>query len=404
MDKKEKEKELHRLVSLTFDEKPEIRRGAALQLADSGEPAALFALIELSYDKDETVKSTVQEILSKKKSSGDKNAISFADLFAHANEKEEAQQPALPTPEEDLRKKQLLSPIEQIFEKKLGKNKAAMVKDKMMSTIEKIYLKAVGSRSSPNPTDAGKREKAMQKMLTSYADILSMGLDEVASVGRHGREEKIADVQTIQESASEPPMAEDAVEVLEQLGTGADASKISKDLASIVDEEEEIRKEISSGAEGDADKSIFRRAYDVMMASDGDEQVMFEQSQKLMKRLGEEVDFAFKMAKQRFKAENITHLTELRNGMRSVNTDLLTVKSAEAGEYMRTKTKKDSYTRITANDSDGSEGIIYLFEGRGSEVRPEMRIKVVKGQVKTFEFSKETAITVGKKGSVYIVL
>ncbi len=411
MDRKEKEKELQKLVSLTFDEKPEVRKGAAIRLAESEEPAAMFALIELSYDKDESVKSMARAILSKK-SSPDKDSISFAEIFGSPEQPELPQPPQ--TPEQDLKKKKLLSPVEQIFERKLGKTKAALVKDRMMATIEKIYLKAVDSK----PEDSQKREKSMQKMLSEYANVLS-GLDKLMFEDtRHVREGKLAEVQTIQETPEapaeraagqaaepEPPTA-----VLQEVGTKADASKIEKDLSELREEPEQeadSRLPLSDDepeAPARGEKSIFRKAYDLMMACDGDEEVMFQQSQKLSKHLQEEVDLAFKMAKQRFKAENITHLTELKDSMRNVNTDTLTVKSAEIREYPRTKTKSDTYARIIVNDDEGSEGIIYLFEGRGKEVRPGMKVKVAKGQVKTFVFSGETALTVGKKGSVYVVL
>lgn len=399
MDRKEKEKELQKLVSLTFDEKPSVRKEAALKLAQSDEPAATFALLELSYDKDESVKSTAREILSKKQPA-DKDAISFAEIFAKGAEPEEILRPA--TPEEDAKKKKLLSPVEQIFERKLGKQRAALMKDRMMPTIEKIYLKAVESR----PGESQKREKSMQRMLTSYADILS-GLDKLMFEDRQERESEVAQVQVVEE-APQVPAPESAAEPpqLPELGNPVDESRIARDLAELGEggEEAEIRKEIDSEAGEGMEKSIFRKAYDLMMATDGDEEVMFQQSQKLLKRLQEDVDLAFKMAKQRFKAANITHLTELRNGMRNVHSDVLSVKAVHTGEYPRTKTKMDSYTRIVVNDDDGSEGIIYLFEGRGQGVQQGMKVKVVKGQVKTFVFSGETAITVGKKGSVYVVL
>ncbi|VVB97997.1 Uncharacterised protein [uncultured archaeon] len=400
MDKKEKEKEIQKLVSLTFDENPAVRKQAALTLASSDEPAATFALLELSYDKDESVKAAARDILSKKQPH-DKDAISFSQIFGQPSEPEPA--PVALTPEEDLKKKKLLSPVEQIFEKRLGKAKAALVKDRMMATIEKIYLKAVDSDKGDN---AQKREKSMQKMLTSYADVLS-GLDKLMfDDSRHLREEKMAEIQTIQETAQPP---KDESPILEEVGNRTDTSKIARDLSELGADEGE-KEEIPNLDYGEeekpegADKSIFRKAYDLMMATDGDEEVMFQQSQKLVKHLQEEVDLAFKMAKQRFKAANITHLTELKDGMRNVNTDTLVVKGAETGEYQRTKTKKDTFIRMTANDAEGSEGIIYLFEGRGSEVQPGIKIKVVKGQVKTFKFSGETAMTIGPKGSVYIVL
>lgn len=393
MDKKEKEKELQKLVSLTFDENPEVRKQAALKLSESDDPAATFALLELSYDKNESVKATAKGILSRMQPR-DKDAISFAEIFGAVAEREELL--TVLSPEDDLKKKKLLSPIEQIFDKRLGKAKSALVKGRMMATIEKIYLKAVESR----PEDAQKREKSMQKMLTSYVDVLS-GLGRIMFDERHEREAKAAEVQTIEETQ---PVPREESAVLEEVGIQTDTSKISRDLEGLEDEEEEIRKEISEKAGEPGDKTIFHRAYEIMMASEGDEEMMFQQSQKLIRQLQDEVNLAFKMAKQRFKSENITHLTELKNGMRNVNTEVLTAKAVDVGEYLRTKRKKDTYTRITVNDADGSEGIIYLFEGRGREVQPGMKVRVVKGQVKTFSFSGETAITIGKKGNVYIVL
>ena len=56
------------------------------------------------------------------------------------------------------------------------------------------------------------------------------------------------------------------------------------------------------------------------------------------------------------------------------------------------------------NDADGNEGVIHLFDDRGLWLKQGMNIKIVKGYVKSFDFSGETAITVSKKGNVYIVL
>lgn len=384
-DKKEKEKELQKIISLTFDEKAETRKQAAFALAGSDEPAALFALFELSYDKDDSVKLTAREILSKKPPV-DKNTISFAEIFSQSTEKEAPEVSV--SLEEDEKKRKLLSPIARIFEKKFGKAKAGLVRERMMPTIEKIYLKAIESK----PEEYEKREKSMQKMLTSYVDVLS-GLDRLM----HEDKTNIIKVQSIPE-ANEIEKKDEGV--LEEVGVKIDASKIAQELSEL-SEEEEIKEKTKTS---ESDKTIFRKAYELMMASDGDEEFMHQQSKNLIKQLEEEVILAFKMAKQRFKAENIAHLTEIRDGMRNVNTSVLTVKDVYIGEYPRTKTKKDTYARIIVNDDEGSEGLIYLFEGRGKEVQPGMKIKVEKGQVKTFVFSGETAISIGKKGNVYIVL
>ena len=45
-----------------------------------------------------------------------------------------------------------------------------------------------------------------------------------------------------------------------------------------------------------------------------------------------------------------------------------------------------------------------LFDNRGFGIKSNVKIKFVKGYVKTFDFSSETALTISSKGNVYIVL
>ena len=65
---------------------------------------------------------------------------------------------------------------------------------------------------------------------------------------------------------------------------------------------------------------------------------------------------------------------------------------------------KDNFTRIVVSDEEGNEGVIYLFDNRGGLVKEGMRIKIEKGYSKTFGFSGETALTVTKKGTAYVIL
>jgi len=113
---------------------------------------------------------------------------------------------------------------------------------------------------------------------------------------------------------------------------------------------------------------------------------------------------AFDVAKNRYKELNITDITAIKGGMRNINTGTLYVKSMEHKEYPRTKTKKDTFTRLVVADQQGNEGIIYLFEERGNPIKPGMKMKVEKGFAKTFEWAGETVVTVSKKGNVYVIL
>jgi hypothetical protein len=133
---------LNKLVSLTFDESPRVRRDAARSLGELDDPAALFALVELSYDKDPGVKKIAQDILDLKKHS-EKEVMSFAEIFSS----EKKSEPGTAAQDRD-RKDKVLAPITMLFERKLGKEKADRVRERMMPAIEKIYQKSVSGSGS----------------------------------------------------------------------------------------------------------------------------------------------------------------------------------------------------------------------------------------------------------------
>ncbi|HSB47640.1 MAG TPA: HEAT repeat domain-containing protein [Candidatus Bilamarchaeum sp.] len=387
---------INKLVSLTFDEKPEIRKEAARALGAIDDPAAVFALVELTYDKDPSVREAAQQFLEKKRQT-EPELMSFASIFSSGAKKEEA--PASEPAAADAREK-MLRPITQIFEKRLGKEKAEMAKTKLMPTIEKVYLNAHVHHNTKKKQDDSNR-KVMQEFLTNYLEVMS-DLDRIGdgSVPVETHEEKPAPSSAIPPeppSAPEPPAAE-----LEVVGQGLESDKLSEEISSLEEQEiEEIkeREEIEHLPD-----TFFKKAYEIMMVSGGDEDMMKQEMNHMIADAQREIGLAFRMARKKFKEMKVTNITKIRDGMRNLNTELLLVKSADNAEYQRTKKAKGIYTRVLVNDESGNEGVVYLFEDRGVALRPGMRIKVVRGQAKTFGFSGETALTLGKKGNVYIVL
>ncbi|MEM2948202.1 MAG: HEAT repeat domain-containing protein [Candidatus Anstonellales archaeon] len=348
-----KRKELERLISLTFDESPQVRKDAAVRLGEIDDPAAIFALLELSYDKEPEVSQTARKILEEKRNGDTTETISFAELFEAGAEKPK-KEVFVPS----TKKKKLLEPIEKLFEKKLGKEKGEKIKAKMMPAIERIYDNVVEKKFD---------EKKVQNLLTSYLDAIgSMPEKDIESIG------KVEELEKIEENFEK-------------------------------EEELEEPEKLSEKPEG-VEPTIFRHALEVMKESEGDENIMLREMKRLKKYMSDQIDLAFSVAKSRFKQVHITHLTEIKDGMRNINTDELFVVDVQHGEYQKTKTRKELYTRILVRDGEGSEGVVYLFEGRGQFVKPGMKIKVVKGVAKTFKFSGETALTVTKSGNVYIVL
>ncbi|MBI5046838.1 HEAT repeat domain-containing protein [Candidatus Micrarchaeota archaeon] len=163
--------DINKLVSLTFDENPKVRMQAAESLGSMDDPAAIFALVELSYDKDPSVRDVALKKLEKKKQT-EAEVMSFAEIFSSGSAEEQAT-PSVPA---DAKEK-VLRPITQIFEKRLGKERADAVKSKMLPTIEKIYLKVHHPNKKRNEEDG---RKAMQEFLTSYMEVMS-DLDQIGN-------------------------------------------------------------------------------------------------------------------------------------------------------------------------------------------------------------------------------
>jgi len=401
---------LNKLISLTFDEKPEVRIKAAESLEKLDDPGAVFALVELSYDKDPKVRESAENALAKKKTE-EKEVLSFAELFAQGkktgDKKEKMTLDA---------KEKLLSPISAMFERQLGKDKAERVKTKMMPTIERIYHKASRTHKGKKATPEDSGRKVIQEFLTGYLEAISdIDQENGVDIAPEAVREQIKDIPEVQaeetvaetvvpEAVQETTASDEALE-LEEVGKESAVDRVSADIQRI-ENDEYIEMEGEKVVMDTLPNTFFKKAYETMMVSEGDEDIMKREMDSLLKSAENDLKIAFKVAKKKFKEKKITNITNIKDGTRNINTDLLDVKEVENIEYVKSKRSKEKAvaTRIVVNDENGNEGVVYLFEGRGMPVQPGMKIKVVKGQAKTFDFSGETGLTVGKRGDVYIVL
>ncbi len=409
---------LNELISLTFDASPEVRRQAAMELSHYDDPGANFAILELTYDKDAKVSGAAREILDKRKAS-QPQLMSFAEVFGKGEEKKKEEK--APTPEETRKaetvREKMMKPLHQLMERKLGKEKAEAMKSKMMPTLEKIYLKAMGKNGQVNE----EKGKAVQEMLTDYLDVISGAETHVISDEgeEKGQKPTVPEKKGQEEDAAEPEDAPPEAEVESEPGSGMELERVgtkepemgraAKELEEAAAESEvealepqELMREEKEEAGGAG--TMFRLAFDTMMASDGDEDVMKKAMENMVKNAEEEIRLAFRVAKEKYKQLNITHLTELKSGMKRVNTVPLLVKNIEHREWQRTKKNKDTFTRLLVADDEGNEGVIYLFDNRGAIVKEGMKIKIENGYAKTFAFAGETALTISKNGNAYIIL
>jgi hypothetical protein len=345
--------------------------------------------------------------------------MSFANIFSAGKEKEAAAAGQQSQPS-DAREK-MLRPITQIFEKGLGKEKADAVKSKMMPTIERIYLKASTSAHAGKKKNDENGRKAVQEFLTSYLEAISdiehigsgMPAAEPAGVVEPPPEpmpEPEPGEPVEPGEPSEPEEPEDSGARVPKSALSGQLEEVGKQQLSGISSEiagmelQEVAELKESQELEHLPETFFKKAYEMMMLSGGDESIMKQEMHRMIDSAQREIGLAFRLAKKKFKEVKITNITKIRDGMRNINTDLLTVRSLETGQYQKTKKQMSPYLRVLVNDDTGNEGVLYLFDGRGSEIKPGMKVKVVLGQAKTFEGAGETALMVTKKGNVYIVL
>ena len=369
---------INKLVSLTFDEDPEVRKKVAKSLSEIKDPGAVFALMELRFDKNPEVREMAERYLEKKKKS-EPDLMSFASIFSNGAKKEKKEE------EKGMSaKEKMLRPITLIFEKRLGKERAEIAKSKLMPAIEKVYAKAQQHKNKSG--DNGR--KVMQEFLTDYLEVMS----DLDSIGGEGAAHPQIEVHEEGPEAPEIPREEPVEEIvgeLEEIGkSAAENDKLSAEAASLeLQQIEEIkeREEIK-----ELPDTFFKKAYEIMMLSEGDEVLMKQQMDRMIDDARKEIGLAFRMAKKRFKEMNITNITDIKDGMRNINTDLLSVRLVENMEYQKTKKTKAIATRIVINDAEGNEGVVYLFDDRGSNIKKGMQIKIVKGMAKSFAFEQVT--------------
>jgi hypothetical protein len=385
------QKEIARLVSLTFDSNPKVRIATARALGEVNDPAATLAMLELGSDRNKEVAKVANEILDKMKLNKP-DMLPLTELFKGVDfsggRKEER-----PIANEEIQRK--IDPIQKEFEKSMGKEKADQLKPKLFDLALKHNNKT-----------------ALQNLLTQVMNFYAPPVAEqkpaeTKEQRQQAKEQRQLEKEQKQEEKEQE--TEESVPAKEGMGiAGVTFTETSVDAAKLIGREaedmtkdslftEEEKKVIEEG-----DPSIIKMAYDSMLISDS-EPLLEHQRDTMKKFLDHQVDVAFRLAKKKFKEVKITDISNIKDGWKGITTDYLLVKKIEHRQYDRTKNAREVYTRLTVADPEGKEGIVYLFENRGSLIRDGMNIRLEKAKSKTFKFSGETVLTVDKRGKVYAI-
>ena len=297
---------IDRMVAQAFDSDPKIRLRVAEELGRVDDPRAIFALVELSSDKEEPVKLAAQRSLEKfKKEEGDA-IVSLEKLFA---ERKEIKKP------------------EEIPEVRL----------KMMPTLEKLF-----SHYEPK-----KRESAKRKLMPSLQKLFGFGpvyrdpLHEIEPISQPHPQHRHDEERPEPESGGIP--AKDA----ENFPFGENRHVAKKDSVEIDDRDEaddeepdraEGRDEGSWGLGQDenephADGKYFELAYRIATTPGMGKAELKREQARLVNNFKKDVGLAFRMAESRAKEDGLANFSNLKPGMKNLSFSQMQIISISDVDY-----------------------------------------------------------------------
>jgi len=321
------------LVSLTFDSDPQVRKRTAETLGKIDDPRAIFALLELSSDKEPTVQEAARAALDKfKEKKDDQEAIvTIEQLLA------ERKVAKTETPEATTATKQKLMPtLEKLFHHDEKSPKGAREKI-LTSLMEKFFtpkrqIDYKDSLSSIEHMHEGAREQVAQPPASKDA----LTHDEITQIRSGHDEVKKTAVQAQQEQ-----MEEELEEIYEKPQTQAAQEEIP----------EETEETVQTAAHpSEAKPFYYRLAYELAKTAGTKKNVLMREQKRIIANLKKDVELAFKLAASKAEEEGSPSLSNLKPGLKHISLAPMQISSISEIQYG----KKGAYSKIILTDGKKS--------------------------------------------------
>ncbi|NPA22586.1 MAG: HEAT repeat domain-containing protein [Candidatus Micrarchaeota archaeon] len=331
--------ELDKLISLSFDEDPEVRKRAAKELGKYPDIGALLALLELSRDKDPEVARIARETADQLKETlkNQEEMQEISSIIAQLQQKnvqegEEGGEEEIKVLEDVLEKSQLAEEKKQIIKEKV------QTKEERHSFID--MLKNILPTTPSTPAEAATQEK-----------------------------EELSD---------------------------EDTNLILKELEQL---EKEYKIYEKAMVFNDIKPTFLRLLYDALYIHRGNEKAVEKEFKLIKKFVDKELDLLYEAFKRYHLKKGVVDISKIKDKMRGIDTGDLIIKRIEVKEIKHGR-KKLKLAMIYVEDFEGKEGVIYVDSERAKFLTPGMKIKVKNGIGKTFKSTGETVIYIGKISSI----
>ena len=362
------------LVARAFDSDPKVRLKVAQELGSIDDPRAIFALIELSSDKEEPVKEAAQRSLGNFKEES-AEIVSLEKLMAER--KVVHQQPVAPAPAASYGTSQRMAPtIERLFAHYEPKKRES-VKRRLFPSLQKLF-------------GFSKQELDPLQDIEKIAHAPTPASQVVEVMGKEDIPSENAPNFPFGQKKDAAPKPQDLVEMDE-----ADAEMVSQPVSH---EEEREASEEETEEEAPQNK-YFALAYRLASTPGMGKSELKAEQNRLISNFKKEVEIAFKVAFARAKEGGFASLENLKPGMKNLNFSEMPIASIMEIQY---GAKKKPYLRISIWDGKKETPVLVPKE-RGSGILVSDRLELKKVDVDFLVEKNETVLVDSKKSKLIVV-
>lgn len=387
----EKPDNLDKTVAQAFDSDAKVRLRVAHELGKTDDPRAIFALIELSSDKDEAVKAAAQRSLGQFKEEEQEAIVSLEKLFA---ERKEAKAPEA-NPE--VRQK-MMPTIEKLFSH-YDPKKRESARRKLLPSLEKLF----GIRSAPAADPLHGMEKigsspSSSPQLAAVADPPARAQQETGGIPSENAPNFPFGQKTRFSQSENGPISSEGRNREDE-----SARPQKSDLVAIEDDDREFasedeEREISED-ELSVENKYYELAYRIATTPGMGKAELKREQNRLISNFKKEVGMAFKMAEDRAKEEGMGSFSNLKPGMKNLSfAEMQIVGMGDIGFGA----KKKSFAKIRLSDGKREVSLLVPHE-RASGITMSDRL-ALKGVAVDFLIESNEVVLVAKNKSKIIVV
>ena len=391
----DKPDDLDRIVAQAFDSDPVVRLKVAGALSKIDDPRAIFALIELSSDKDEAVKETAQRGLGQRK--GEQEEIVSIGKLLSERKAQPAQAPAAagmpqqPTQAQQTARADMMPMLERLFAHYEPKKRES-AKRKLLPSLQKLFgfrpeeldpLRELDKINASQQTHELDREIASHRQ-PAHERSEEEGKPRNAENFPFGKHE---------EPREFPHRAETEVEVSEE-----DTEMVGEQHSPQREEIEESMESEEPQDELEKSDEVYHYALHIATTPGMGKVDLKREQNRLINDFRKRVELAFKLAAEQAREEGFATFSSVKPGMRNLSFSDMPISSITEIAY---GPRRKPYVRIMLFDGKKELALLVPRERAGG-ITTNDRIAPKKVLADFIVEKSEVVLLVGTKSNVVV--